>query len=147
MKKPLYLEKATDKRHDVVSSTTSPFAGFELLTVAVIGIDCTAGCKVSYHTIKTNTVPQTKEWKNTSSGTFDLIFDFFKGKIIGFLIILYLVFLCVYALVSLYVLYLPCCMRKLLSTLGNPNLSYDEVCTWLLFWEFAYINETSRFSK
>ena len=40
--------------HKIVLSHTSPWTGFELTTLVVIGTDCT-GCKSNYHTI-TNTV-------------------------------------------------------------------------------------------
>ena len=36
---------------------TSPWTGFELTTLVVLGTDCTASCKSSYHTIMTTTVP------------------------------------------------------------------------------------------
>jgi hypothetical protein len=36
---------------------TSPWMGFELTTLVVIGIDCTGSCKSTYHTITTRTAP------------------------------------------------------------------------------------------
>ena len=36
---------------------TSPWTGFELTTLMVIGIDCTGSCKSNYHTITTTTTP------------------------------------------------------------------------------------------
>jgi hypothetical protein len=38
---------------------TSPWEGFELTTLLVIGTDCTSSCKYSYHTITTMTAPST----------------------------------------------------------------------------------------
>jgi len=37
---------------------TSPWTGFTLSTLVVIGIDCTGSCKSNYHTITTTTPPQ-----------------------------------------------------------------------------------------
>ena len=37
---------------------TSAWAGFELMTLVVIGTDCTGSCKSNYHTIKTTTAPE-----------------------------------------------------------------------------------------
>ena len=37
--------------HNALSSTTSPWAGFELTTLMVIGIDCICSCNSNYHTI------------------------------------------------------------------------------------------------
>ena len=37
---------------------TSPWAGFELTTSVVIGIDCICSCKSNYHTIIITTAPQ-----------------------------------------------------------------------------------------
>jgi hypothetical protein len=36
---------------------TSPWRGFELTTLVVIGTDCTCSCKSNYHTITTTTAP------------------------------------------------------------------------------------------
>jgi hypothetical protein len=36
---------------------TSPWAGFELATLKVIGSDCIGSCKSNYHTITTTTAP------------------------------------------------------------------------------------------
>jgi hypothetical protein len=35
----------------------SPWAGFALITLVVIGTDCTSSCKFNYHTITTTTAP------------------------------------------------------------------------------------------
>jgi hypothetical protein len=37
---------------------TSPWTGFKLTTLVVIGIDCTDSCKFNYHMISTTTTPQ-----------------------------------------------------------------------------------------
>ena len=44
--------------HNVLSryKYTSPWTGFELTTLVVIGTDCTGSCKSNYHTITTTTV-------------------------------------------------------------------------------------------
>ena len=40
--------------HNVVSiKCNSPWAGFELITLVVIGTDCTCSCKSNYHTVTT----------------------------------------------------------------------------------------------
>jgi len=36
---------------------TSPWTGFELINLVVIGTDCTCSCKSNYHTITTRTAP------------------------------------------------------------------------------------------
>jgi hypothetical protein len=43
--------------HNVVSEYTSPWTGFELTTLVVIGTDWTGSCKSNYHMITTTTVP------------------------------------------------------------------------------------------
>jgi hypothetical protein len=43
---------------------TSPWMGFELTTLVVIGTDCTGSCKSNYHTITTMTAPNTEWWKD-----------------------------------------------------------------------------------
>ena len=46
------LPQVPDKRyHKICIKYTSPRVGFELLTLVVIGIDCTDSCKSNYHTI------------------------------------------------------------------------------------------------
>ena len=46
------LPQVPDKRyHKICIKYTSPCVGFELLTLVVIGIDCTGSCKSNYHTI------------------------------------------------------------------------------------------------
>jgi len=44
--------------HYVVSIT--PWAGFKLTTLVVIGTDCTGSCKYNYHTITTTVAPHYK---------------------------------------------------------------------------------------
>jgi hypothetical protein len=39
--------------HKIALSHTSPWTGFELTTLVVIGTDCTGSCKSNYHTITT----------------------------------------------------------------------------------------------
>jgi hypothetical protein len=57
--KTIDLPKVTDRLlHNVVHvEYTSPWAGFELSTLMVIGTDCTAGCRSNYPTIMTTTAP------------------------------------------------------------------------------------------
>jgi hypothetical protein len=51
---------------------TSPWAGFELTILVVIGTDCTGSCKSNYHTIMTMTAPSKRF---TSSICFEHIFQ------------------------------------------------------------------------
>ena len=46
--------------HNVVSSTGTPdpWVGFELITLVVLGTDCTGTCKSNHHTITTTAVPE-----------------------------------------------------------------------------------------
>jgi hypothetical protein len=41
---------------------TSPWTGFELKSLVVIGTDCTSNCKSNYHTITTMTTPKVSVW-------------------------------------------------------------------------------------
>ena len=43
--------------HNVVTKYTSPWTGFKLTILVVIGTDCTGSCKSNYHTIMTTTTP------------------------------------------------------------------------------------------
>jgi len=47
--------------HNYLSST--PWAGFELTALVVIGTDCTCSCKSNYHAITTMTTPILKEYR------------------------------------------------------------------------------------
>ena len=61
--------------HNVVEYT-SPWTGFELTTLVVVGTDCTGSCKSNYHTIMATTAPlhiQAKDYKNG-------IYYFFSDK-------------------------------------------------------------------
>ena len=46
--------------HKVCIERTSPWTGFELITLVVIGTDCTGSCKSNYHTIMTTTTPHSQ---------------------------------------------------------------------------------------
>ena len=46
---------------------TSPWAGFEVITLVVIGTDCTGSCKSNYHT--TTVVSKNNKNKNEINGT------------------------------------------------------------------------------
>ena len=49
--------------HNVASNTPTPWAGFELTTLLVIGTDCISSCRSKYRTITTTTTPYPKrEW-------------------------------------------------------------------------------------
>ena len=63
-RKPEYTEKTTDLSQVTVKLSyimcikyTSPWMGFELANLVVIGTDCTASCKSNYHMIMTTTAP------------------------------------------------------------------------------------------
>jgi hypothetical protein len=47
--------------HNISIEYASPWMGFELTTLVVIGTDCTGSCKSNYHTIKTTTAPNLVE--------------------------------------------------------------------------------------
>ena len=52
------LSQVTDKLyHIMLYEYTSPWTGFKLTTLVVIGTDCTGSCKSNYHTITTTTAP------------------------------------------------------------------------------------------
>ena len=51
-KKPIYLTQVTDKL-DHIMLYTSPWAGFKLTTLVVIGTDCICSCKFNYHDFTT----------------------------------------------------------------------------------------------
>ena len=44
---------------------TSPWAGFELTKLVVIGTDCTGSCKSNYQTIMTSTAPTDINYRNS----------------------------------------------------------------------------------
>ena len=46
---------------------TSPWTGFELTTLMMIGTDCTCSCKSNYHTITTTTTPPKNKQSPLSS--------------------------------------------------------------------------------
>ena len=45
---------------------TSPWAGFELTTVVVIGTESTGGCKSNYHMMTTTTAPMIRRFRKQS---------------------------------------------------------------------------------
>jgi hypothetical protein len=54
------LSQVTDKLYHIMLYSieyTSPWMGFELTTLVVIGTDCTGSCNSNYHTITTTAVP------------------------------------------------------------------------------------------
>ena len=51
-KKTSDLSQVTDKLYHIMLFT-SPWTGFELTTLVVIGTDCTGSCQSNYHTITT----------------------------------------------------------------------------------------------
>ena len=52
------LSEVTDQLyHIMLYEYTSPWTGFKLTTLVVIGTDCTGSCKSIYHTIMTTTAP------------------------------------------------------------------------------------------
>jgi len=66
-RKPKYPEKTTDLSqvtdklyHVMFIEYTSPWTGFELTTLVVIGTDCIGSCKSNYHT--TLSLPGTYIW-------------------------------------------------------------------------------------
>jgi hypothetical protein len=53
------LSQVTDKLYHIMFiEYTSPWVGFKLKTLVVIGTDCTGSCKSNYHNITTTTAPQ-----------------------------------------------------------------------------------------
>jgi hypothetical protein len=46
--------------HLAMNEYTSPWTGFRLTTLVVMGTDCTGSCKSNYHTITTTTTPSTQ---------------------------------------------------------------------------------------
>jgi len=59
-RKPEYTEKTTNLSQDTDKRCfqyTSPWAGFELTILVVIGTDYIGSCKSNYHMITTTTVP------------------------------------------------------------------------------------------
>ena len=54
--KTIDLSQVTDKLYYIMFiDYTSPWTGFELTTLLVIGTDCTGSCKSNYHAITTTT--------------------------------------------------------------------------------------------
>jgi hypothetical protein len=51
------LSQVTDKLYHIMLYT-SPWSGFELTTLVVIGTDCIGSCKSIYHTITATTTPK-----------------------------------------------------------------------------------------
>jgi len=60
--KTMDLSQVTDKRYRIMLYT-SPWTGFELTTLVVIGTDCRGSCKSNYHTITTTAAPGYMEFK------------------------------------------------------------------------------------
>jgi len=46
---------------------TSPWTGFELTTLVLIGSDCTSSCKFNYHTITTTKAPKQNQNDNITN--------------------------------------------------------------------------------
>jgi hypothetical protein len=58
-----YPEKTTDKFiTQCCIKFTSPWTGFKLKTLVVIGTDCTGNCKSNYHMITTTTIPHSLDY-------------------------------------------------------------------------------------
>jgi hypothetical protein len=66
--------------HNVVSST-SPWTWFELITLVVIGTDCTSSCKSNYHTITTTTTPSTDIINSLVFFIETTLYGIFQGRI------------------------------------------------------------------
>jgi hypothetical protein len=59
------LSQVTDKLYHIMFiEYTSPWVGFKLKTLVVIGTDCTGRCKFNYHNITTTTAPQIESVNN-----------------------------------------------------------------------------------
>ena len=58
--------------HKCCIEYTSPWTGFELIILVVIGTDCTGSCKSNYHTITTMTAPRYDIWKFSLEGVVEL---------------------------------------------------------------------------
>ena len=61
-KSPTCRKSLTNFYHIMFIEYTSPWTGFELTTLVVMGTDCTSSCKSNYHTIMTMTSPF--QWNN-----------------------------------------------------------------------------------
>ena len=57
LRKPSICRKSLSDFITCCIEYTSPWTGFKLTTLVVIGTDCTCSCKSNYNTIMTTTVP------------------------------------------------------------------------------------------
>ena len=85
-RKPEYLDKTielpqvTDKLYHIIMLYTSPWTEFELITLVMIGTDCTGRFKNNYHTITTTTAPWWRNGVHNVKSVRERPYTAFKGE-------------------------------------------------------------------